>query len=91
MSKARHIARGKKKSDAYEVLLTKYREKFPHAGREDIKNKIHSPRTNFKKEQQRPLNSKKSGAGSEDKFTSRELVLRPATGLTITRHVSRTI
>jgi hypothetical protein len=29
MSKARHIARGKKKSDAYKVLLTKYREKFP--------------------------------------------------------------
>jgi hypothetical protein len=49
MSKARHIAIGKKKSNAYEVLLTKYIEKFPQAGREDVKNKIHSPRTNFKK------------------------------------------
>jgi hypothetical protein len=51
MSKARYIiAVGKNKSDAYEVLLTKYREKFPQAGREDAKNNIHSPRTDFKKE-----------------------------------------
>jgi hypothetical protein len=46
MSKARHIAIKKKKSDAYEILLTKYKEKFPQAGREDVKNKINSPRTN---------------------------------------------
>jgi len=52
MSKASHIARGKKKSDAYEVLPTKYREKVPQPGRENVKNKIHSPRTNFKKDLQ---------------------------------------
>jgi hypothetical protein len=68
MSKARNIAIGKNKNDGYEVLLTKYRHKFPQAGREDVKNKIHSPRTNVKKELHRTVNSKKSGAGFEDKI-----------------------
>jgi hypothetical protein len=83
MSKARHIAIGKKKNNAYEVLLTKCRKKFPQAGREDVKNKIHSPRTNFKRELQRTVNSKKSGAGSGDVFFfSRKSVFRLATGRT---------
>jgi hypothetical protein len=53
----------KKKSDADKVLLTKYDEKFPQAGREDVKNTI---RSNFKKKLHRTANSKKSGAGSKD-------------------------
>jgi hypothetical protein len=75
MSKPRNIALGKRKSGTYKILPTKCREKFSQAEREDVKNKINSLSSSFRKELQRIVNSKKSGADSEDVIASRMLVL----------------
>ena len=38
------------KNVAYDVLLAKYQEKYPAATKEDVKRKINSLRTNYRKE-----------------------------------------
>jgi hypothetical protein len=55
-----------KKNGAYDILVVKYRERNPEAGREDVK-KISFP-TNFRKEVKRLKDLKKSGAGAEVHF-----------------------
>ncbi|XP_043277901.1 uncharacterized protein [Venturia canescens] len=53
------------KNMAYDLLLTKYKEMFPQATKEDLKKKFNSLRTNYRKELKKYLNSMKSG-GSTD-------------------------
>ena len=54
------------KEEAYGVLVNKFKEKYPTWGREEVKKKINSFRTNFRKEFKKVLDSEKSGAGSEE-------------------------
>jgi len=53
-----------KKSDAYAILIHKYREKYPEATREDVTKKFNSLRTNFRKELKR-INAKRSNASTD--------------------------
>lgn len=55
-----------RKSEQYEVLIEKYREKYPDADKQDVVKKINSLRTNFRKELKRLRDAEKSGAGAED-------------------------
>ena len=50
-----------KKNEAYEILLAKYRERYPHATKEDAKKKINSLRTNYRKELKKAQDSIRSG------------------------------
>jgi hypothetical protein len=42
-----------KKNSAYETLLVKYREMYPNATKDDVKKKINSLRTNYRKERKK--------------------------------------
>ena len=53
-----------KKDAAYSILIKKFQEKYPQYTREDVKRKINSYRTNYRKELKKVLDSQKSGAGS---------------------------
>lgn len=55
-----------KKGQQYEVLIKKYREKYPDAEKQEVVKKINSLRTNFRKELKRIRDAEKSGAGAED-------------------------
>lgn len=55
-----------RKGEQYDVLLEKYREKYPDAEKPDVVKKINSLRTNFRKELKRIREAEKSGAGAED-------------------------
>ncbi len=55
-----------KKSEQYDVLLEKYREKYPNADKQEVVKKINSLRTNFRKELKRIREAEKSGAGADD-------------------------
>ncbi|XP_047505781.1 uncharacterized protein LOC125050180 isoform X1 [Pieris napi] len=57
--------RDKKKAD-YETLLSKYKEMFPEASKDDVKKKFNSLRTNYRKELKKHLQSMKSGSGTDD-------------------------
>ena len=48
--KSKECSARKKKTDAYEVFLTNYKDKFSQADREDNKNKINSLRNNIRKQ-----------------------------------------
>ena len=56
------------KEEAYGVLVTKFKEKYPTWGKDEVKKKMNSLRTNFRKELKKVMDSKKSGAGSEDVY-----------------------
>lgn len=55
-----------KKNTAYETLLSKYKEMFPQANKDDVKKKFNSLRTNYRKELKKHLQSMKSGCGTDD-------------------------
>ncbi|KAK4886555.1 hypothetical protein RN001_002826 [Aquatica leii] len=57
-----------KKNDAYKILLTKLQELEPDARIEDVKKKINSLRSCFRKEYKKVINSKRSGTGTEDVY-----------------------
>ncbi|XP_061380752.1 uncharacterized protein LOC116775412 isoform X3 [Danaus plexippus] len=57
-----------KKNTAYDILLAKYNEMFPRATKEDLKKKINSLRTNYRKELKKHVNSMKSGAGADSVY-----------------------
>ncbi|XP_063534742.1 uncharacterized protein LOC134744756 [Cydia strobilella] len=50
-----------RKKKAYAVLLTKYREMFPEATREDVKKKFNVLRTNYRKEFKKYLSAMAAG------------------------------
>jgi len=54
-----------KKSDAYAILIHKYREKYPKATREDVTKKFNTLRTNFRKELKRINDAKRSNASTD--------------------------
>lgn len=58
----------KKKSEAYVLLLRKYKEKFPYATIEDLRKKINSLRTNFRRELKKVIQSMNSGVESQDVY-----------------------
>ncbi|XP_076030375.1 uncharacterized protein LOC143018671 [Oratosquilla oratoria] len=55
-----------KKGEQYEVLIEKYREKYPDGDKQQVINKVNSLRTIFRKELKRIRDAEKSGAGAED-------------------------
>ncbi|KAG5863760.1 hypothetical protein JTB14_030617 [Gonioctena quinquepunctata] len=55
-----------KKSQAYEILIEKYREIDEAANKETVQKKINSLRTVYKKERAKIIQSTKSGAGEDD-------------------------
>ncbi|KAL4715603.1 hypothetical protein ACJJTC_006182 [Scirpophaga incertulas] len=57
-----------KKNAAYQTLLCKYREMFPNATKDDVKKKINSLRTNYRKELKRHLESKKTASSRNDVY-----------------------
>ncbi|XP_063381710.1 uncharacterized protein LOC134668132 [Cydia fagiglandana] len=50
-----------RKKKAYAVLLSKYREMFPDATREDVKKKLNNLRSNYRKELKKYLNAMAAG------------------------------
>lgn len=64
--KSKDYSNRQKKNDAYEVLLGKYKEKYPDATREDVTKKFNSLRTNFRKELKRINDSKRTGTSTDD-------------------------
>lgn len=52
----------KKKDITYETLLQKFNEHYPEGTKEELKKKINSPRTSFRKELKKVKDSNKSGA-----------------------------
>lgn len=65
MSRAKNIMTVIKKAD-YETLLSKYKEMFPKASKDDVKKKLNSLRTNYRKELKKYLQSMKSGSSADD-------------------------
>ncbi len=57
-----------KKDAAYAVLIEKFKEKYPNYTREDVKKKINSYRTNYRKELKKVQDSERSGAGTEQLY-----------------------
>lgn len=57
-----------KKDAAYAVLVEKFQEKYPNYTREDVKKKINSYRTNYRKELKKVQESEKSGAGADQVY-----------------------
>ncbi|XP_072942158.1 uncharacterized protein [Epargyreus clarus] len=55
-----------KKKIAYEILLSKYKEMFPQASKDDVKKKFNSLRTNYRKELKKHLQSIESGSSTDD-------------------------
>ncbi|KAK8395762.1 hypothetical protein O3P69_005693 [Scylla paramamosain] len=55
-----------KKGEQYDVLIEKYREKYPDAEKQEVVKKVNSLRTNFRKELKRIRDADRSGAGAED-------------------------
>lgn len=55
-----------KKNAAYGTLLSKYKEMFPHASKDDLKKKINILRTNYRKELKKHLQWMKSGSSTGD-------------------------
>ncbi|KAK9680076.1 Alcohol dehydrogenase transcription factor Myb/SANT-like [Popillia japonica] len=55
-----------KKNEQYELLLRKYKERYPDADKMQLIKKFNSLRTNFRKELKRIRDSEKSGAGVDD-------------------------
>jgi hypothetical protein len=64
--KSKDYSNRKKKNEQYEQLLRKYRERFPDADKEQLKQKLNSLRTNFRKELKRIKDCEKSGTGADD-------------------------
>jgi hypothetical protein len=54
------------KSEQYDQLLRKYRERYPDADRQQVTKKFNSLRTNLWKELKRINDSQESGAGTND-------------------------
>ncbi|CAK1541654.1 unnamed protein product [Leptosia nina] len=61
-AKCKEYTNRTRKGEQYDVLLEKYREKFPDAEKPDVVKKINSLRTNFRKELKRIREAEKSGA-----------------------------
>ena len=59
-----------KKNAAYETLLAKYRGKRLEASKEDLKKRLNSLRTNYRKELKKVQDSMKSGASMDDVYES---------------------
>lgn len=57
-----------KKNNAYETLLSKYKEMFSQASKDDVKKKFNSLRTNYRKELKKHLQSMKSGSSTDDVY-----------------------
>lgn len=64
--KSKDYSNRDKKGEQYDVLIKKYREKYPDAEKQEVVKKINSLRTNFRKELKRIRDAEKSGAGAED-------------------------
>ncbi|XP_076058392.1 uncharacterized protein LOC143035331 isoform X4 [Oratosquilla oratoria] len=64
--KSKEYSDRQKKNSAYEVLVKKYNEKYPGATRDDVRKKINSLRTNFRKELAKMRSLQMSGAGSDE-------------------------
>lgn len=47
-------------------MLSKYKEMFPKASKDDVKKKFYSLRTNYRKELKKYLQSMKSGSSTDD-------------------------
>lgn len=57
-----------KRHSALEKLLECYKKIKPNATREDVRKKINSLRTNYRKELKKIISSKRSGAGTEEVY-----------------------
>ncbi|GFN87926.1 transcription factor adf-1 [Plakobranchus ocellatus] len=57
-----------KKDAAYAVLIEKFQEKYPNYTREDVKKKINSYGTNYRKELKKVQDSERSGAGTDQLY-----------------------
>lgn len=57
-----------KKDAAYDTLLIKYNEWYPEATKDDLKKKLNSMRTCFRRELKKLSDSQKSGAGADDVY-----------------------
>ncbi|KAF7269012.1 hypothetical protein GWI33_017933 [Rhynchophorus ferrugineus] len=62
--KSKDYSNRAKKREQYDVLIGKYREKFPDADIQEVVKKINSLRTNFRKELKRIRDAEKSGTGA---------------------------
>ena len=60
----------------YETLLIEYREYYKEGTKEELKKKLNTLRTNFRKELKKIINSQKSKAGAEEVYEEKPL-LRP--------------
>ena len=57
-----------KKEAAYDTLLLKYKEWYTEATKDDLKKKLNSMRTCFRRELKKLSDSQKSGAGADDVY-----------------------
>lgn len=58
------------KQESYKILLVKYREMYPHATMEDLKKRINSFRTNFRREFKKVKDSQMMATGNEKEYRS---------------------
>ncbi|KAL1513794.1 hypothetical protein ABEB36_003155 [Hypothenemus hampei] len=56
----------KQKSEAYRVLIEKYKQIDPKANKETVKRKLNSLRTNYRKELKKVIASCRLGSGTDD-------------------------
>lgn len=64
--KSEEYSNRQKKNASYEILVTKYRKRFPDATREDVTKKFNSLRTNYRKELKRINDTKRSDNGTDE-------------------------
>ncbi|MCL4145992.1 UNVERIFIED_CONTAM: hypothetical protein GTU68_055907 [Idotea baltica] len=64
--KCKNYTNRAKKGEQYDVLIQKYRKRYPNAEKQEVVKKINSLRTNFRKELKRIRDAEKSGVGAED-------------------------
>lgn len=64
--KCKGYSNRQEKNEAYDVLIKKFREKYPESTREDVTRKINSLRTNFRKEVKRINGWNRNGSGTDD-------------------------
>jgi len=48
--KSKDYSNRNKKNDSYKTLVTKYKEKYPQASKEDVKKQMNALRRNWRKE-----------------------------------------
>ena len=55
-----------KKDNAYKTLLQKFKEQYPEGTKDELKKRINSLRTSFRKELKKVKDSTRSGAGADE-------------------------